>query len=178
MTTKSARPFVKHAQRLSRANQRAGAPVRKDPPTVTAESRDQRIFRLRCTSTDDTSTADRYDVNFLLAEIDKLESASATGVEAVADRAVAWSRERGHSFDPLHVAAKVCEEAGEVIGEAIKRTENRQDGIDRTERLRDELADLGIAWLKLCRIEGHNPVAIMAERCSFNERRVNPKGLS
>lgn len=87
-------------------------------------------------------------------------------------RAMDWSRRHGHSFDPLHVSAKVCEEAGEVIGEAIKRTENRQDGIDRAERLRDELADLGIVWLKLCAIEGHDPVQIMAQRCEFNESRT------
>jgi len=93
------------------------------------------------------------------------------GIFTLTEDIMAWSDRFGHSRDPFRCAAKLAEEAGEALGEALKRDEQRQDGKDRTALLRDELGDVGIAWLKLCHLEGVEPLDVVWDRMAYNNRR-------
>lgn len=75
-----------------------------------------------------------------------------------------WQMREFPATYPLKATAKVAEEAGELLGEAIKETEERTDSIDRNANARKELGDVLISAIHVAAVYGWNVEDVLAER--------------
>lgn len=68
---------------------------------------------------------------------------------------LAWRRQAFvHQPDVIIQAAKVAEEAGEVLGAVVKRHQGVKQHIDWTDEIKKEMADLYFAMLTVAELEG------------------------
>lgn len=82
----------------------------------------------------------------------------ATGLDELADEVWAWHlRELGEGTT-IGKAAKVAEEAGELVGHVIKSTEPRPDALEHWNAARLEVADVILATLGAARALGFGSI--------------------
>lgn len=89
------------------------------------------------------------------------------------DEVAEWhARELSPNPNPLATAAKVCEEAGELVGAVIKFGERRDDGTDWNAETRKEMGDVLISLCMAAQAQGWSLRDVVGERWATVSQRT------